>query len=489
MKRTCRLIATLAALLTFGITSVTALATSPVFEVDHDFYPYYPSLIKWNKSSVPFNPPQNCSGCHQKQFKEWNGSVHSLAFKDPIYQGELNKGIKDVGHEVTRQCEGCHTPVGMITGDSKGPDASGLSDLVQSGVFCDVCHSVSGVTHWQTPSHEPENGSFILTPGKESRDGQNFIKRGPYKPDDQCGGGFHQCIESGLHQRADLCASCHQVYHYDGHFPLEAPYNEWKHGLYAQKSIHCQDCHMVDFFTFIRSADQFIKPERSEYRHFFNGANFLLDYLAAWAAGKADDKELAKNLINQYEMSVDRLKSAADLELSPIYREGKLVELKVQVKNIRAGHNLPTALSNVRQMWLEITAKDEDGKVIMTSGTLKADGSMPEDARIFNSEGMGNDFHFAIEPWVVTSFSHNETIPPRGYKDVYYGLQVPGKVKKVSVEVRLRFRQAWKKVAEDILAALPKDINLERVYGLKAVPALPIVDMVVKQSTMNTVME
>ena len=95
-------------------------------------------------------------------------------------------------------------------------------------------------------------------------------------PSEGCGGGFHECVESPLHLQSDFCAGCHQVYHYDDHFPLEATYTEWKHGPYAQKGIMCQDCHMVDHETFMRTADTFKRPERGEYRHFFSGANYLL---------------------------------------------------------------------------------------------------------------------------------------------------------------------------------------------------------------------
>ncbi|WP_298267740.1 cytochrome c family protein [Geobacter sp.] len=486
MKRMSRLATTLAVFFALGAAAAVLAAGPPVFEVDREFYPYYPSLIKWNKSDVPFNEPKTCGGCHSKQYREWNGSVHSLAFKDPVYQGELNKGVKAVGHEISRQCEGCHSPIGMITGEIKGPGTAGLSGMALAGVSCDVCHSISGTTHWQTPSHEPENGSFILTPGVETKDGKTFIKRGPFKPSDNCGGGFHQCEESPLHLKADLCASCHQVYHYDAHFPIEATYLEWKHGPYAQKAILCQDCHMVDIETFKRSADQFVKPQREEYHHYFSGANYLLTYLAAGAAKKAGDEKLAQSLMQQYDMAVERLKSAADLEIFPIYHDGTLDELKVRVKNIRAGHNLPTSLSNVRQMWLEVTARDEAGKVVMTSGTLNPDGSLPDTARNFNSDGMGNDFHFAIDPWVVTAFAKHDTIPPRGYKDVYYGIHFPAGVKQVTLEVRLRYRQADQKVAEALLGAVPKDIDLEQVYGLKSVPPLPVVDMAVKQGSFPT---
>ncbi|BCS53449.1 multiheme c-type cytochrome [Geobacter sp. SVR] len=458
-----------------------AAAEHPVFPVDRDFYPYYPSLMRWEKTAAPFTPPEVCGGCHQTQHREWNGSVHQLAFQDPVYQGELNKAVKAVGHEVSRQCEGCHSPIGVLTGEVKQPGLAGLSSLGMNGVSCDICHSISSVTHTRTPAGVPENGSFVLRPGEDGKDGPVLVKRGPNKPSEGCGGGFHSCEQSPLITKADLCASCHQVYHYEAHFPLEATYNEWKQGPYAQKNIHCQDCHMVATATFKRSADEFKKPAKGEYRHYFNGANYLLYYLASAAAKKAGDEALAANLAEKYLMAIDRLKAAAGMEIMPVYRDGTLAEIKIRVKNIRAGHNLPTSLTNVRQMWLEVTARDEGGKVLFTSGSVKPDGSLPDNVRIFNSEGMGNDFHFSVDPWVITAFSRHETIPPRGYKDVYYGISPSGKSGKVSVEAKLRYRQADQAVAEGVLGAVPRDIDLKNVYGLDTVPPLPVVDMVVQK--------
>lgn len=454
--------------------------------VDRAFYPYYPSLIKWEKSSVPFNAPEVCAGCHEQQYKEWKGSLHSMAFQDPVYQGELNKAVKAVGHEISRQCEGCHSPVGVVTGEIKKPGLEGLSSIAMAGVSCDVCHSISGVTHWQTPSHEPENGSFIMNPGVDSPGGQTLIKRGPNPVTSDCGGGFHSCEQSTLHAQADLCASCHQVYHYEAHFPIESTYLEWKHGPYSQNNIGCQDCHMVDTATFKRSADQMKKPERKEYHHYFNGANYLLYYLGSAAARKAGNEDEAKALMKQYDMAVERLKSAAQMEIFPVYRNGRLVEAKVKVSNVRAGHNLPTSLTNVRQMWLEVTAKDDKGTVLFSTGVIGPDGALPADARTFVSDGMGKDYHFAIDPWKVTAFSRHETIPPKGYKEVYYGLGLPDGMKNVTIEAKLRYRQADQKVAEALLGAVPKDMNLEQIYGIKSVPPLPVVDMAVTRTVLET---
>ena len=96
------------------------------------------------------------------------------------------------------------------------------------------------------------------------------------------------------------------------------------------------------------------------------------------------------------------------------------------------------------------------------------------------------DFHFAIDPRVVTAFSRHDTIPPRGYRDAYYGITVPAGMKMVTFEARLRYRQAEQKVAEALLAAVPPSMNLEKIYGLTAVPSLPVVDLMVKQATFST---
>ncbi len=463
-----------------------AFSQETYFPVDREFYPYYPSLIKYEPSGAGFLEPEVCAGCHPQQYEEWNGSVHALAFVDPIYQGELNKGFKAVGHEVTRQCEGCHSAAGVVTGEVRGPGTTGLSRVALAGVSCDICHSISGVTHWRTPSREPENGSFILAPGEDTPGGPKFVKRGPFPPSEGCGGGFHECRESPLHRQADLCAGCHQVYHHESHFPLESTYLEWKRGPYAQRNIHCMDCHMVETGTFLRTADEFRKPKREEYRHYFSGANYLLYYLAGEAAKKAGDEQLARSAEKKYRMAIEKLQAAADLEVLPVYRRGSLAEVKVRVRNIRAGHNLPTSLTNVREMWLEVTARDAAGTVVLASGVFDGPGMLEPGTRMFNSEGMGPDFHFAIDPWVVTAFSRHDTIPPRGYKDAYFGLGTMKKQGPVTVEAKLRYRQADQQTARKILKEVPPDISLENLYGIDAMVAVPVVDMAVRKATFSS---
>ena len=124
--------------------------------------------------------------------------------------------------------------------------------------------------------------------------------------------------------------------------------------------------------------------------------------------------------------------------------------------------------------------------MIVSSGQLDEHGNLTADTRLFNSDGMGKDFHFAIDPWIVTSFSRHDTIPPHGYHDVYYGIPPMKNPQYIVFEAKLRFRQAGQEEAESLLAAVPADINLEAIYGLKKVPPLPIVDMVEKKMTIAT---
>jgi len=90
----------------------------------------------------------------------------------------------------------------------------------------------------------------------------------------------------------------------------------------------------------------------------------------------------------------------------------------VRVRNIRAGHKLPTSLTNIRQIWLEMTVKDLDGKVIMTTGTVDAKGALPREVRLFNSDGMGDGFHLSHDPWEIVSFGRQDAIPPKDIRSL-----------------------------------------------------------------------
>lgn len=51
--------------------------------------------------------------------------------------------------------------------------------------------------------------------------------------------------------------------------------------------------------------------------------------------------------------------------------------------------------------------------------------------------------------------------------------------------VKLRYRQADEAIAETILASVPEDIDLKKIYGLGKITSLPVVEMVEKKVTLR----
>ncbi|MGB5686795.1 MAG: group 1 truncated hemoglobin, partial [Candidatus Electrothrix sp.] len=158
-----------------------------------------------------------------------------------------------------------------------------------------------------------------------------------------------------------------------------------------------------------------------------------------------------------------------------------------RVHNRRAGHNLPTSLTAVREMWLEVLITDENGKELIKSGYLDENGELDGNTHVFNSEGMDMHQTFQIDPWKVVSFAKNGLIPPKGYRDIMYTiLYPPGKGHKLNIHAKLRFRQASQYIGEKLLTNLPEGVDLTEWYGLTEIPAVPVVDMTEQNVTIET---
>jgi hypothetical protein len=194
-------------------------------------------------------------------------------------------------------------------------------------------------------------------------------------------------------------------------------------------------------------------PEREQvYTHEFVGANAAVTGLLG-----------AKN---HAAIAVKRLQNAASLalELPAKAEPGRIAQFKVRVRNETAGHNLPTSLTDVRQMWLEVVVKAGDA-VLLHSGALDAEGSVDKNAAMFHAHAVDKDGHHTVKPWEVVRFESNTTIPPKGSTAVPYAFEVPAEAKgPVSVAATLHYRSADQKVVKLLLG--------------EAAPKLPVIDMV-----------
>jgi hypothetical protein len=423
-------------------------------------FPFFPSLLssvdgRAVKSS-DFEDPGVCMGCHPELFRQWNGSMHSNAFVDPVFQALWRIGVQETGGEVERLCAGCHTAIGTMAGEVRlGADGvfHAGSEVAKKGVQCDLCHTIAGARDRETPTREPQNASIVVDPGA--------VKRGPYKDSDSP---YHDTEYSALHTSSEFCANCHNVFHPSNNFPIEDTYREWRSSVYAQAGIQCQDCHMMPVEKAIEAARTLVKPvnpgqpcvtgpKRDQvYTHEFVGANAVVTGLL----GAKDHAAIA----------VKRLQNAASiaLELPAAAAPGRMVAFKVRVRNETAGHNLPTSLTDVRQAWIEVVAK-AGGTEVYHSGALDAAGSVDPEATMFHAHAVDRQGHHTVKPWEVVRFESNTTIPPKGSATARYAFELPQDATgPLTVEATLHYRSYDQAVANLLLGA--------------GAPKIPVIDMV-----------
>jgi hypothetical protein len=295
--------------------------------------------------------------------------MHAKALSDPLYRTKLEEAEKATKGALGPFCNACHGPIAVMSGELKGVDQSKMTSASADAITCDFCHRVTGTT---SPL-----GNTSQTVAR-NRDKRAQIKR-PQAP--------HGTQYSEFHKTAEFCGSCHDVIHpaVPG-LLLEATYTEWKHGPYAEQGIVCQDCHMTPgpgpAFPSPRKAAG-MGPERlGVYSMTFAGGNVGLG-----------DSALAE----------ERLKAAAALDMAVPEgaKPGASVVVTTTVTNVGAGHYLPTGLTEMRQMWLEVTARDSSG-----------------DDRLIEKREFGTVLRDAagrhpVELWEATAIQSDDRIPPK----------------------------------------------------------------------------
>ena len=333
-----------------------------------------------------FISPEVCSDCHSDIYEQWENSMHALAHHDPVYtklSRFLRKGLKDQGEIAEAEsCVKCHTPVGFVSGFPKkvSDDLSKTPEIATRGVQCDLCHTAVDV-------NKMYNNGLVLEPG----DGEDDpgVKQGPFddsEPD------YHEARFSKLHTESGICGTCHDVKHVAFGTPLETTYTEWLNSPYndkdPEKRVTCQGCHMYQRPGIPAtgsterpknpgSATDYSVERPHIYTHYFVGAN-------AYVPPRFGDKTKAT-------MARERLENAAELKLDT--GEIKNGRLTVIVTNTGAGHSIPTGLTDLRQVWLEVVVRSKAQQTIFTSGILKQDRTLPDDAVVFRTvfgDGKGN---------------------------------------------------------------------------------------------------
>jgi DNA-binding beta-propeller fold protein YncE len=332
-----------------------------------------------------------CKSCHSDIFNQWADSNHkNLVGTNPYYMVLEDIAAKTEGEEFRKWCMGCHNPSAITTGiTSKTTDTmdkffeSGAKTLInelkvhgnsklEEGVSCVACHRITKIEDaggnsaytlnlTQRPKYALEDSKYEISQWLSEK----FINSKPKKHLDS--------YMKPVYKEPVYCASCHDEFSPGKGSKIVSTFKEWEKSKFnnpndLSKHKTCIDCHMTymkdDKFAPLkgRSTDGG-KIKKDVKVHYFAGSNHFLSGL--------------KNKEHE-DQTLQLLRTSAELDVNIINNE-----LKVGVTNVGAGHHLPTGVADFRELWLDITVKDRDGKVIFESGKLKDDGNLAEDARPF----------------------------------------------------------------------------------------------------------
>ena len=197
-------------------------------------------------------------------------------------------------------------------------------------------------------------------------------------------------------------------------------------------------------------------PDREHVNtHYFVGANTLAT-------------QLEKNPVHA-KMAVERLQNAADLELikSASYNKNSLSQIKIKVINSGAGHYLPTGITEIRQMWLDVKITDKNGKTVFRSGSLDSEGNIDKSAVLFHTQLGDSKGEPVANVALADRILYDHRVPPKGYLIEKYSFMIPPDVlSPLTVTATLKYRSASQAFANTLLGNSSVEIPVVDMFSL-----------------------
>jgi hypothetical protein len=371
-----------------------------------------------NTPSSGFAAAQACD-CHSNFITEWQQSMHAKALSDPLFKAELADTNAATSNKMGPFCQTCHGPVGTMTNQLGSSDPNSAS---AQGIPCSFCHQVTGA------SSPTNNVSLLVDPS------------GTYRAQIATPTAPHPTAVSPFHNTSAICGSCHNVSHPGNGLPIEATYSEWLASPQAKAGTTCQDCHMTATPGQVGPTvgwDAGGGPRRPVYQMTFVGPQ-------VGQSNPIDAQQL--------------LQSAATVQLdAPGILDGATsTSVTVTITNVGAGHDLPTGLTEVRQMWLDVTFTGPDGKV--TEVGKHAYGTVLKDA----------NGKYPAALWAATGVQSDDRIPPKGTSVSSYRFDFPSGVDNGTIKAQLLYRSAPDDLAKKAATVNPTTVMAEQSQPIYA---------------------
>jgi Flp pilus assembly protein TadD len=522
---------------------------------------FFPSSVQTNTgekiSSEFFMQSEACKRCHSDIYDQWNSSAHHFSsFNNQWYRKSIEYMQDVIGVKPSRWCAGCHDPALLFSGKFDTPAREIVNTPeAQAGLGCVMCHSIASVNSTMGQGdftvEYPALAKLAASENRFMRVLHDFLVEVNPEPHRRT------FMRPFLRQDvSDFCSSCHKV-HLDQHVNNYRwvrgfnDYDAWQGSgvsgmgarsfYYPPQSRRCTDCHMP-----VVDSNDAGNVNGKVHSHRFPGANTALPLV------NRDQKQMdaVTRFLQDGILSVDifalsparaevsgggsaipvdssssfaigeegELRSAGvTLEVAPVtapidrvaaeVTPGETYRVDVVVRTRKIGHFFPGGTVDAFDVWLELEAKDDAGRVIFSSGALEnGNGAVDKGAHMYRSlqvDANGNPIN-KRNAWSMRSLVYVRLIPPGAADTVHYRLKIPENLTgKIHLKTRMLYRKfAWWNTqfafaGERAPGAPPPTMHADegkwsftadtsQVSGqIKAIPDLPVVTIAEDTATLD----
>ena len=466
--------------------------------------PFFPSSANTNVNhTIPspfFMDSELCGTCHVDIYNQWKSSAHHFAsFNNQFYRKSIEYMQDVVGTRPSKWCAGCHDHAVFFNGRFDRPMREQVdTPEAHAGLACTSCHSIihvdstmgnAGIVIEYPPLHDLASSKNPIIRAADRF--LTYLNPGPHKRT------FLKPFMRG--NSAEFCSACHKVH-------LDVPVNKyrWFRGFndydawqasgisgqgarsfyYPDKSMVCEDCHM----PLVPSKDPG-NHDGKVHSHRFPAANTAVAYANQDTAQlKAEEDFLTSGFITvdifgaspvdagtggtqmvrrsgegPQAMSSFAVGEEAEQATQGIIREvgklaapinhtdtrfkpGSTVRVDVVVRTRKIGHFFPGGTVDAFDVWLELQAKDANGKVIFWSGSVEDGGRGPVEpgAHFYKSyqlDADGNPIN-KRNAFQARSVLYVRLIPPGAADVAHYRVQIPKDAKgPITLTAKLNHRK------------------------------------------------
>lgn len=393
--------------------------------------------------------PERCALCHADIVEQWRQSMHAVADTELVYARVVGEFRLRYGVEASNWCAGCHSSLRLARNEMNIK----VADVAQPNIDCMACHSIREV---HTPIGDNRFTLEIKPEADYSLDAGLADRLLLMQP------AAHRARwNASVVRSAEFCGACHRqslpaFLAGDGkELVLQDTYTEWRESRYnsSDPSVRrtCQSCHMP-------SAPG-IAPDLGDNRpsHFFTGGSRDIARIIGARAIYADQQRL--------------LESAATLSVAgACAQQGGAI--LVQITNSGTGHHLPTGVTDLRQVWLEVIATDNAGGVVYHSGAVDERGRLDSAAVRFgvilgDEQGQPVYLHNIAR---ARRILQDTTLPAGEMREIRYALP-PRSPTPLHVEVKLWYQS----VPQDFIDHfITPEVRFERVMMARASTVLTL---------------